>query len=203
MNKTSNQDRSGTYISFVAARTQRNSCLQSLLAFLQNDSVNQYACRIVCLEFSSASSPPTRRSLDLKGLISLLETTNRETDGICGRLLIVEDLSYDIVATLGSLLNIDPLFFASHIDVFQNEISTTRPSTAVLPSTMRSQNFLNLPYHRVIQFEDIKSEQGLLRDMNVPRKVAILPQLKGVNTALVRHCCSILRTDSKDGIWLG
>ena len=203
MNKASDEDRSGTYLSFIAARTQRNSCLQNLLAFLHNDSAKRYTCRIVCLEFSSASETPTRRSLDLDGLAFLLGNTDGGKDGIYGRLIIVEDLSNDIIETLGSLLNIDPLFFASHIDVFQDEIATTRPSTAILPSTMRSQNFLNLPYHRVIQIGDTGSEQGFLRDMNIPRKVAILPRLKGINIGLARHCCSILRTESRNGLWLG
>lgn len=203
MNKTSDQDGIRTYKSSVAARSQRNSCLQNLLLFLQSDTLSQYACRIVCLEFCTSSKSPIRRSLDLNNLALLLRNTKRERGDMCGRLLIIEDLSNDIVETLGSLLDIDPLFFASHIDIFQDEIATTRPSTATLPSTMRSQGFLNLPYHRVIQFENIESEQGLLRDMNVPRKVAILPRLKGINVGLARHCCSILKTDSKDGLWLG
>ena len=202
---SNNQDKARSYKSYVAARTQRSSCLRSLLAFLQIDGLSQYACRIVCLEFSSATDIPTRRSLDLNGLTLLLQNTNKDGGDISGRLLIVEDLSNYIIETLGSLLNIDPAFFASHIDIFQDEIATTRPSTATLPSTMRSQNFLNLPYHRVIELEmeSLKIEQGLLRDMNVPRKVAILPRLKGIDIGLARHCCSILKTESRDGLWLG
>lgn len=207
MNNTSKQDQIRSYKSFVAARTQRNSCLQNLLEFLQNETACQHVCRIACLEFSSQSGPPSRRSLDLDGLALLLRNTTRERDDICGRLLVIEDLSKDIVETLGSLLNIDPLFFASHIDTFQENIAITRPSTATLPSTTKSQNFLNLPYHRVIEFEDLESKRVLLRDlirdMNVPRKVAILPPLKGINVGLARHCCSILKTQGKDGLWLG
>ena len=39
--------------------------------------------------------------------------------------------------------------------------------------------------------------------MNVLRKVKILSQLKGINIGLARHCCLILRTKGKDGLWLG
>ena len=203
MIKTSNQDQSRSYKSFVAVRTQRVPCLQNLLEFLQNETASQHACRIACLELSSKSGPLSRRNLDLDDLKILLQNKTKERSDLCGRLLIVEDLSSDIVETLGSLLNIDPLFFASHIDTFQEDIATTRPSTATLPSSMMSQNFLNLPYQRVVEFESCKSRQVLLRDMNVPRKVAILPPLKGRYVGLVRHCCSILKTEGKDGLWLG
>lgn len=202
MSELPNKDQIRSYKSFVTAQTQRNSCLQNLSEFFENDTVNQHACRIVCLEFYSSSGPPSHRSFDLDGLTLMLRNTVKENDDICGRLLVVEDLSSDVVETLGSLLNIDPIFFASHIDTFQIDIATARPSANTLPSTKRSQNFLNLHYHRVLEFENLESKQGLLRDMNVPQKVVILPQLKGTNVALARHCCSILKTD-KDGLWLG
>ena len=187
----------------MAARTQWNPCLRNLCQFLQNDTASQRACRIVCLEFSSVSSSPSRRSIDLNDLALLLCTTTKERDDLCGRLLIVEDVSSDVVETLGSSLEIDPLFFASHIDTFQIDIATTRPSTVTLPSTMRSQNFLNLHYHRVIEFENLETKKILHRDMNVPRKVKILPRLQGRSIGLARHCCSTLKTEGKDGLWIG
>lgn len=202
MNKTSNQDQIRSYKSFVAARTQQNSCLQNLCEFLQNDTVSQHACRVVCLEFSFAFGPPSHRSLDLDSFALLLCNKTKERDDLCGRFLIIEDLSSDIVETFGSLLNIDTLFFASHIDTFQIDIATTRPSTIILPSTTRSQNFLNLHYHRVIEFENLDSKQVLFRDMNVSRKVKILSQFKRINVGLARYCCSILKTEGKDGFWL-
>lgn len=203
MSEYSNQDHTRSYKSFVAARTQRDSYLRNLCQFLQIDSVSQHACRVACLEFSSASGPPNCRSLDLDSLASLLCNTTKGKDDLYGRLLIVEDLSSDVVETLGSLLNIDPLFFASHIDTFQVDIATPRPSTATLQSTIRSRNFLNLHYHRLIEFENPAAKKTLLRDMNIPRKVKILPQLKGTHVGLARHCCSALKTEGRDGLWLG
>lgn len=178
MNGTRSKDQIRSYKSYVATRTQRNPCLQNLCHFLQNDTLSQYACRIVCLDFSSVSGPPRRRGLDLEDLPLLLRNTTKTRHDLCGRLLIVEDLPSDVVETLGSLLDIDPLFFASHIDTFQSDIATTRPSRVTLPSTTRSQNFLNLHYHRAIEFENLDSKKVLHRDMNVPRKVKILPRLQ-------------------------
>lgn len=103
---------------------------------------------------------------------------------------------------LGSSLNIDPFFFASHIDAPQSEIVTTRPDMVILPSAAKSQNFLTLHYHRAIVFER-RPKEPLLRDMNVPRKVKALPSIKNVNIGLAKHCCSIMRTMGKDGLWLG
>ncbi len=203
MNKIRNKEEIPSYKSFVAARIKRNSCLQKLYEFLQSDTASQHACHTVCLDFSSAPGPPSRRRLNLHDLAMLLRSTTNERDELCGRLLIVEDLSKDVTETLGSLLSIDPLFFASHIDTFQIDISTPKPSTAILPSTIRSQNFLNLHYHRVVEFENLESKQVSLRDMNVPRKVKVLPRLKGINVGLVRHCCSTLKTKGKDGLWIG
>ena len=203
MNGTHHRDKIRSYKTFVEARTQWNPCLRNLYQFLQNNTASQRACRIVCLEYSSVSSPPSRRSIDLDDLALLLSTATKERDDLCGRLLIVEDVSSDVVETLGSLLEIDPLFFASHIDTFQIDIATTRPSTVTLPSTMRSQNFLNLHYHRVIEFENLETKKILHRDMNVPRKVKILPRLQGSSIGLARHCCSTLKTEGKDGLWIG
>ena len=203
MNQTRNDDRNMSYRSYVQARTQWNPCLKNLSKFLHDDTASQHPCHITSLEFSSASRAPSRRNLDLDSLVALLRRTAKEIDDICGRILIVEDSSSHVLETLGALLNIDPLFFASHIYTFQIDITTTRPSTVALPSTTRSQNFLNLHYHRVVEFEDLESSQVLHRDMNVPRKVKILPRPKGINIGLVRHCCSISKTQGRDGLWLG
>ena len=203
MNRARSEDQVKSYKSFVAARTQWNPCLKPLSRFLHDDPASQHTCHITSLEFSSATGPPSRRSLDLDSLALLLRGAAQEKDELSGRLLIVEDLSNRVLETLGSLLNIDPSFFASHVDTFQPDISTTRPSTVTLPSTMMSQKFLNLHYHRVIEFENLESQQVLRRDMNVPRKVKMLPRTKGKIIGLVRHCCSVLKTEGKDGLWLG
>lgn len=157
MNETSNQDKIMSYKSLVAARAQQTSCLRNLLAFLQNDPVSQHPCRFICLDFSSVYDPSSYRNLDLDDLKFILSTISNGKGDIYNRLLIIEDLSNDVVETLDSSLDINPLFFASHIDIFQDDIVTIRPSTATLISIIRSQNFLTLPYHRVIKFKNHKT----------------------------------------------
>ena len=203
MENPRHEDRLGSYKSFVATRAQRNPELNNLLELLQTKSARQSSCRIVCLEFSSAPSPPRRLSLDLDDLTPILGAKATGRDDLCGRLLVVEDISNDSIETLGCLLDIDPCFFASHVDTCQTNIARRRPSMATLPSRLRDQEFLNLHYHRVVEIEKSNATSSLLRDMNVPRKVRVLPNLKGTSIGLVRHCTSILKAQTKDGLWLG
>lgn len=203
MNQSCNDDHDSSYKSYVQARTQWNPCLKKLSDFLHDDSASQHPCHITSLDFSSASGVPSRRNLDLDSLTLLLSGTIQGKDKTCGRLLIVEDSSNQVLETVGSSLNIDPLFFASHVHTLQVDISTTRPSTVTLPSRTRSQHFMNLHYRRLVEFENLEDSEVLYREMNVPRKVKILPRLKGINVGLVQHCCSILQTQGRDGLWLG
>lgn len=203
MENLCHEDRLGSYKSFVATRAQRSPELKNLHELLQTNSVRQRPCRIVCLEFSSAPSSRSRFSLDLDDLILIIGAKATGRDDLCGRLLVVEDISNDTIETLGCLLDIDPCFFASHIDTCQTNIARRRPSLATLPSRMRAQEFLNLHYHRVVEREDRNATSAMFRDMNVPRKVRILPNLKGANIGLVQHCTSIVKARTKDGLWLG
>ena len=201
-NTTYSGPQTGTYQSYIAARTWRNPCLRNLSKFLADDGRSRRNCRIACLEFSSVSHIPNSRSLDLESLANLLQNQIGENENLRGRILIIEDLSKDIIQILGSNLNIDPFFFASHIDAPQSAIVTRRPYMATLPSAAKSQNFLTLHYHHALEFER-RPKEPLLRDMNVPRKVKALPSIKNINVGLARQCCSIMRTMGKDGLWLG
>lgn len=190
-----------SYQAYVDARTQRNPCLLNLSNLLKSDKSRQRVCQIACLEFSSLLGVTIRKRLDLRALASLPDD---KTKGIQGRLLIVEDLSTDVIETLGSALNLDPFFFASHIDVAQVDLlGSKRLGTATLPSRTKSQNFFNIHYHRVLEFEHFPPQNTLFRDMNIVRKVKMLPSNKGVNLGLARHCCSILRVVGDNRPWLG
>ncbi|KAG7001407.1 hypothetical protein G7Y79_00032g067600 [Physcia stellaris] len=141
-------------------------------------------------------------------LAALLRDRINRKSGLRGRILIVEDLTRDVIEQLGSQLNIDPYFFASHLDVFQPDISTPRPYLSKLPSMARNQDSLFLHYHRVLEVDSLTCQSTLVQAMNVPRKVKLLPPTKGVSTGIARrigfarHCCSVLRTSGKDGLWL-
>ena len=120
-----------------------------------------------------------------------------------GRIIIIEDLTTEIVEILGSSLDIDPLFFASHIHSTEKSVRFQAPELTTLPSRYQ-QNFVNIHYHRSILLQGPNNRMGkLMRCCNVPRKLAILPPLKEAQFGLVQHCCSILSTRDKEKRWLG
>lgn len=55
----------------------------------------------------------------------------------------------------------------------------------------------------MLEFENRPPKGTLIQEMNVQRKVKVLPSIKGVDIGFARHCCSVLQTSGKDGLWLG
>jgi hypothetical protein len=139
----------------------------------------------------------------MESLADLLHQQTRDDNNTQGRILIIEDLSANMIEMLGSVLNIDPFFFASHIDVPYNEIGMRRASVVTLPSKLRCRNSLNLHYHRVLEFEHPPPKGNFFQVLNVPREVKISRSINGVHIGLAHQCCSIVQTVSKDGLWLG
>jgi hypothetical protein len=117
--------------------------------------------------------------------------------------LIIEDLSANMIEMLGSVLNIDPFFFASHIDVSYNEMGMKRASVVTLPSKLRCRRSINLHYHHVLEFKNPPPRGKLFQVLNVPREVKTSRPINDVHIGLARQCCSIVQTVGKDGLWLG
>ena len=193
-----------SYESFVKAKTRRNPSLQNLVDFFNSGDGYQRVCRIACLELSDTFATPKTRTLDLTNLRHLLYNLDNisKHHALQGRLLIIEDLSREVIELGGSALDIDPFFFAFQVDVLEPDIAAGRPGTASLPSRFKSKDALTVDYHHVLEFNEVR-ERTLVRDANVPRKVKILAPIQGTNIGLARCCCSILQTIGKDGLWLG
>ncbi|KAH0559527.1 hypothetical protein GP486_003956 [Trichoglossum hirsutum] len=51
----------------------------------------------------------------MEGLTQMLQSPYESSGDLLGRMLIVEDLTADVIELLGSSLEIDPLFFATHL----------------------------------------------------------------------------------------
>lgn len=191
-----------SYHDYVFEQSLRNPCLQNLCQFLHLDRSMQ-PCRVTCLEFYPDRAP-VQTDLDLAELQTLLDGINDDADDVLGRLLVVEDLSRSVIEILGAALSIDPLFFGSHISSPKMEVTRPLPSTVTLPSKMKKQNFVCLQYHRVLEFENDPGVLGrVVRDGNVPRKVVILPPIKGKYIGLAQFCCSTLLTRTPNDKWLG
>ncbi|KAF2141143.1 uncharacterized protein K452DRAFT_327339 [Aplosporella prunicola CBS 121167] len=117
---------------------------------------------------------------------------------------MIEDLTPAIVEILGSVLQLDPLFFASHLQPPWPDISVQTPDMAMLPSRLRVDKYINIHYHRTVVFNDPEIPQKqLLRPSNVYRKVVVLPKTKGFHIGLAQHCCSIYKTTLPNQEWIG
>jgi hypothetical protein len=119
-----------------------------------------------------------------------------------GRILIIEDLTKDVVELLGSELHIDPLFFALHLHTAQKKgMRHQTPDQATLPSRCLSQDYLNISYHRAIMCDAVDESGGrFLRDTSIDRKLVFLPSTK---IGLAQHCASVIRIKQKGSFWIG
>jgi hypothetical protein len=189
-----------SYSSYVIAQSKRNPCLQNLYQFISDD-YRKHDYKIISLEFFALDKKPRRTDLDLLNLEALLNIDVCECQG---RLIIVEDLSTAIIETLGSCLDIDPLFFASQIHGPTVDIVSSKPSDAILPSRALSQNFLSVQYQRTVDFGACSpAPRKMLRNSNVPRKIVLLPRIKNRSIGLEQQSCSILLSTTKSKPWLG
>lgn len=190
-----------SYQKYVVDQSRRNPCLHNLCQFLAEDK-DRNECRIVSLDFGPIDGGVQESELSSVELAETLSSQMKSNQG--RRLLVVEDLTKDVVELLGSYLDIDPLFFASHIYRPHVEMSSCRPSTATLPSKTKIQNFLSLHYQHAIEFESQPlAPRKLFCDGNVARKVVILPPTKNMHIGLVQHGCSIWKGATKKNSWLG
>jgi hypothetical protein len=184
------------YQSYVAAQSKRNPCLLSLCRFLADPSPDRNCCRIESLEVYPDSAAPIRRTVDAKHLPWVLQDKPIR-ENMLGQILIVQDVTGSVIELLGSSLDIDPLFFASHVYAPWQEIETKTPDLALLPSRARPQKFTNIYYHRTVVWQKgpALQRQRLLWRANVDRKVVVLPSTRDLHVTLVQHACSVFKTE--------
>ncbi|KAI4143272.1 MAG: hypothetical protein LQ340_007059 [Diploschistes diacapsis] len=142
----------------------RNPCLRNLLKFLtlpiHNDK-QKIRTTIQALDLYG-QSPPHSTTIDPRDLEIHLTKGLVGKHELQGRVLIVEDPSADTVETVGSCLNIDPLFFASHLYAPAPDVHSQTPQAAILPSQLKGQGFIAHTYHRVLKFDAIPPSADLI-----------------------------------------
>src|SRR6266496_2556940 len=116
-----------SYGAYVQARCSQNPSLLNLHNFLSNPKARRDGCRIIAMDFREGINHPIpRANVCLNDVSSELrksafgKTYHKEAEHyrdhpLQGRILIIEDLTKDVVEHLGSELDIDPLFFALHL----------------------------------------------------------------------------------------
>jgi hypothetical protein len=191
-----------SYQQFVAAQCKWNPCLQNLSDFLAGSRFHQKPSRIACLEFSSEEYHPRHQPLDLSSLATILQDPYAKSGSLLGRILIVEDLTKDVIEMIGSSLEVDPLFFAAFLHNARVELTTRKSAVSILPSKARDLDFVTIKYLRALDFGMTSSPGKLLSDANVRRKVSIRP-LNGACVGSVQGHFSTLARVNKGEVWLG
>ncbi|KAH8698175.1 hypothetical protein GQ44DRAFT_633179 [Phaeosphaeriaceae sp. PMI808] len=120
---------------------------------------------------------------------------------IQGRVLIIEDLTVNVIELLGSELDIDPLFFAMHLHTVQRTgMRHQMPDEATLPSRLRSNDYINVSYHRPVICDNTDLSGGKwVRDTAVNRKVVLL---RSTEIALASHSTSIIKVKRSKDFWI-
>jgi hypothetical protein len=202
---TGNSQPIPSYQSRVASLCTRFPHLSHLSNFLRSNARYPLG-RIVRLEFpnnSGSAEPMTATQLTLAELPNLIGP--KEGGPVPNQILIVEDLTKEVIEILGSGLSIDPAFFAHHLN--SSRIDDMDPSTSqvkALPSVRNREEFVTINFIVPIIL-DHSPPAKFKCCSNVQRKVGILsPKLsQGLSLARVSRMCSVIRVPRSCGAWLG
>ncbi|RFN51768.1 zinc transport protein zntb [Fusarium flagelliforme] len=184
-----------SYKDYVELRAQSNPCINGLERYLQQRGTR--ASNAVYIDYPTAKRhPPELQPITVEEdkITNLIDTLPPATT----RLIIVEDISPQLISLVGNALDIDPIFFADYVNTsFENiEIAPPPPSLAILPSLLSERGHLHLHYQQVLdlgiaeKFED--AAYALKTDSNITRNIRRLTPLSGKQLALARATCSLL-----------
>jgi hypothetical protein len=196
------------YSEYVKALCPRNPSLLNLYNFLSYPRARQHGSRVAALDFRAGHEHPLTRAIEgIDYLPAELHNKASTESGegkypLQGRILIIEDLTKDVVEILGSTLEIDPLFFAMHLHTnHRTGMRQQTPDEATLPSRLINQNYMNFSYHRSITCDSVDPFGGrLLRDTSIDRKLVFL---RSTTIGLAQHCASVMKVQRNNGFWLG
>jgi hypothetical protein len=197
------------YQAHVAAQRRKNPCLSSLERFLSEPKKTEHACRVASIDFvemEDGSTSSQNRFVPADEIKLAISSVEQQTN-LKGRILIVEDISREVMEFLGSSLAIDPFFLASHVYTPYREISMQTPNLAALPSRNRHQRYFNTHYHRTVELperSDYLRQLHIVRAMNINRKLAVLPPTHGTSIGLAQHALSthLFTQEEHGGHWL-
>lgn len=205
----------GPYSKYVERLRQRKPSLSYLCRFLTTPASVHCSCRIVSLGFFEGRKAPVKTELAYDELYSTLTDDELATDSdpedetwhergrLQGRLLLIEDLDKKTLEMLGSLLDIDPVFFAGHLHLPWTPVESQGPEQCILPSQARRQPFINICHHRTVLFDKITPPaRRLRRRVNIDRKAVISPLSEDQHVGIVQHCTSVLIATRKTH-WIG
>jgi hypothetical protein len=136
--------------------------------------------------------------LDTGKLAVLLQDPYTKTGDLLGRILVIEDLDKDIIEIIGSSLEVDPLFFASHLHASRAEVTAMNPFP---PSKVMGHDFIHAHYHRALTFGKSGVPRKLMLDAAVRRKASVF-QTNDACVGWIQGKISSLVRLAKGNLWL-
>lgn len=199
------------YAEYIQELCSRNPSLRTLHSFLINPNARTHGCHATALDFRHGTSVPKSRPIyNMDHLIYEIRlktpfSTGKEHPGagcqLHGRILIIEDLTAEIIQLLGSELDVDPLFLATHLHtVHRTGMRHQTPDDATLPSRLRGRDYINVSYHQPVS-SDVSYPSGNRFSLNtaIDRKLVFL---RATKIGLVQHRVSIIKLRQSSDFWL-
>lgn len=162
----------------------------------------------VCvIDYTNGQQPESETYDNTAELLAALRKTPQTTESRQTRLMIVEDLSRDLVEGLGSYYDIDPLFFLSYIGdyLFHN----TRDPWVELPNLdvdLRKQDHFIIQYLRARYFPTEKQYQAAEMETghwNILRRLDSDRSRKRLQNGLLdKKDASVVLTRAKTSLWI-
>lgn len=207
-----------TYVDFVEFRSHGNPCLKPFADLLRRKTPTDLQPNFFWIDFSKGHHGEASQitQATLQEVLHEVERVKTGTGSTIPstplsplqRILIVEDINVDTIVGLGSVLDVDPLFFANYMltDFGDIESAPLPPLSALVPSGFAERDCIHIHYQQIIDVttpatEDIEVYK-LKSSGNVQRAVRCPPSLSGVQPAIMRGCCSAKLQRFHGGSWL-
>ncbi|KAI1439367.1 hypothetical protein F5Y02DRAFT_426302 [Annulohypoxylon stygium] len=200
-----------SYREFVEAQVYRNPCLSGLANFLSRSPYNPSDSTLVhCIDFPSGHDMEvTEKKIRLDACLSDISHSIKDPFNICMRRIIcIEDINPYTIERLETLLDMNPLFFATNINTSFKGIdkAPSPPLVALFPSSFATNDSLHLHYQRVIKLptssRQSQSPYKLQGSGVITRDIRRLTPLSNTQPGLTRSCCSTLLKVLNNQSWI-
>ncbi|KAK4619588.1 hypothetical protein CLAFUW4_11160 [Fulvia fulva] len=175
--------------------------------FDENRRERRSKAHVCVIDYTDGGGPETETYNNTEELLPALTKAPQTAESRQTRLLIVEDLSRDLVEGLGAFYDIDPLFFLSYIGdyLFHN----TRDPWVELPNLdvdLRKQNHFIIQYLRARYFPTEKQYQAAEMETgnwNILRRLDSDRSRKRLQNGLLdKKDASVVLTRAKTSLWI-
>jgi len=190
------------YLRRILEECQHRPSLKNLADFYLEAS-SRHNCRFIYLEFLATAATPRVVSMNQEEVKETLKEYHESTEDVLGRILIIEDLTTDVIEFVGSSLNIDPLFFAVHLHSSRSEKTAEKPDVRLLPSMSKRLKFVSTLYHRPLTVSGCSIPLHMRSDMNVRRKAGFYQRGNEPIVGQVQAIFSATMVPRSGKRWLG